>query len=96
MAYIRGLANSGENEVETMHRILSDKAEALTFEIKEKTESIGRTLESLKTKNNLLICLIVRGNELIMPSGKDTMEIGDTVLVVTTHPGLNTIEDIIA
>ena len=53
-------------------------------------------MESLKTKDNLLICLIVRGNELIMPSGKDTMEIGDTVLVVTTHQGLNTIEDIIA
>ncbi len=95
VAYIRGLANSGENEVETMHRILSDKAEALTFEIKEKTKSIGSSLESLKTKDNLLICLIVRGNKLIIPSGKDTMEIGDTVLVVTTHQGLNTIEDII-
>ena len=94
IAYIRALANSGENEVETMHRILNGKAEALTFVIREKTKSIGVTLEKLKTKDNLLICLIIRGNQIIVPSGKDKIEIGDTVLVVTTHQGFNTIEDI--
>ena len=94
IAYIRALANSGENEVETMHRILNGKAEALTFVIREKTKSIGVTLEELKTKDNLLICLIIRGNQIILPSGKDKIEIGDTVLVVTTHQGFNTIEDI--
>ena len=94
IAYIRALANAGENEVETMHRILNGKAEALTFVIKEKTESIGIKLEELKTKDNLLICLIIRGNKIIVPSGKDMIEIGDTVLVVTTQQGFNTIEDI--
>ena len=57
-------------------------------------KSIGVTLEKLKTKDNLLICLIIRGNQIIVPSGKDKIEIGDTVLVVTTHQGFNTIEDI--
>ncbi len=96
IAYIRGLSNSGENEVETMHRILNNKAEALTFMIKEKTRSVGKTLEELKLKNNLIVCVIVRNEKIIVPSGKTTLEIGDNVLVVTTHQGLNTIEDIVA
>lgn len=53
IAYIRALANSGENEVETMHRILNGKAEALTFVIREKTKSIGVTLENLRLR---IIC----------------------------------------
>ena len=39
------------------------------------------------------VCTL-RGNQIIVPSGKDKIEIGDTVLVVTTHQGFNTIEDI--
>ncbi len=96
IAYIRGLCNSGENEVETMHRILNNKAEALTFMIKEKTKSVGKTLEELKLKDNLIVCVIIRNEKIIVPSGKTTIEIGDNVLVVTTHQGLNTIEDIVA
>lgn len=95
IGYIRSLDTRSENEVETVHKILSNKAEALSFVIKEKTEIIGKTLQELKTKDNLLICSIIRGNEIITPSGKTTIEVGDMVIVVTSQPGLKTIEDII-
>ena len=78
-----------------MHRILNNKAEAISFVIREKTAIIGKKLEDLKTKDNLLICSIIRNNQIITPSGKSTIEVGDTVLVVTTNPGLKTIEDIV-
>ena len=94
IGYIRALNTSTENEIETMHRILNNKAEALSFVIREKTDVIGKKLEDLRTKDNLLICSIIRNNQIITPSGKSTIEIGDTVLVVTTNHGLKTIEDI--
>jgi len=30
-----------------------------------------------------------------MPRGKDTLEAGDTVIIVTTHTGLNDLKDIL-
>ena len=50
----------------------------------------------MKLKSNLLLCNIVRRGKLILPSGQDTIKAGDTVIVVTTHKGLDDIEDILA
>ena len=49
----------------------------------------------MKLKENLLLCGIVRGKKLITPSGKDTIELNDTVIVVTTHKCLRGISDIL-
>ena len=95
VSYIRSLNTENDNEIETMHRILSNKAEAITFVIREKTKIVGKKLNDLNLKDNLLICSIIRGEEIITPSGKSTIEIGDTVLVVTSDQGLKTIEDIV-
>ena len=46
-------------------------------------------------KDNLLICCIVRDKNIITPSGRDTLELNDTVIVVTTHKGLRDISDIL-
>lgn len=95
VSYVRGISNAKGNDVETMHRILNNKAEALSFRIIEKTRIIGVPFESLHIKDNLLIASIVRGNDVIVPTGKTTMEVGDIVLVVTSNPGLSAIEGII-
>ena len=95
VAYVRGVSNAGANDVETMHRILNNKAESLSFRIKEHSPSVGVPFDKLKIKDNLLIGSIIRGNDIIIPTGKTTMEIGDIVLVVTTNAGLTSIEDII-
>ena len=56
---------------------------------------IGIPLEKLNFKNNLLIACINRNGKIITPRGKDTIEVGDTVIVVTTHSGLNDLKDIL-
>jgi trk system potassium uptake protein TrkA len=50
----------------------------------------------LQLKKNLLICGIIRGKNIITPSGKDEILNGDTVIVVTTNKGLTDIKDILA
>jgi len=43
----------------------------------------------------LLVAFINRNGKIIIPSGQDTIERGDTVMVVTTHTGFNDITDIL-
>lgn len=45
----------------------------------------GIPLSELKTKSNLLIAFIVRGEQLIYPAGSDTIEPFDKDIVVTTE-----------
>ena len=69
--------------------------EALEFHVREKCAVTGIPLQNMKLKENLLLCGIVRGKKLITPSGKDTIELNDTVIVVTTHKCLRGISDIL-
>ena len=96
LQYVRALQNSFGSNVETLYRILDDRMEALEFSIKQESKVTGTPLMNLKLKKNLLVCAIVRNGKIITPSGKDTIENGDTVIIVTTNKGLTDIKDILA
>lgn len=96
LQYVRAMQNSmGSSNIETLYKIAADKAEALEFRVKEGSPILGVPLEKLKLKDNLLIACINRGGRIITPRGKDIVEAGDTVIVVTTHTGLNDLTDIL-
>ena len=54
----------------------------------------GRLMD-LSLKDNLLICFISRNGSILIPSGSDSIQVGDTVMVVTTHTGFNDLRDIL-
>ncbi len=93
--YVRAMQNSIGSNVETLHRILDNRAEALEFNVKEGSEVTGIPLAQLKTKDNLLIGCITRNGIIHIPRGQDSIEVGDTVVVVTTTKGLNDLRDIL-
>ncbi len=95
LRFVRAMKNSIGCNVETMHRILDDKAEAVEFIVKENSELIGIPVEQLRIKENTLIACIIRGREIIIPRGKDEMQVGDSVVVVTTTLGLKDIQEVI-
>ena len=47
-------------------------------------------------KKNLLVACINRNGRILTPRGKDTIEVGDTVIIVTTNTGLKDLKDILA
>ena len=69
--------------------------EALEFSIKEASTVTGIPLLKMRLKKDLLLCSITRGNQVIIPSGQDELQVGDSVVVVTTHTKLNDIRDIL-
>ncbi len=93
--FVRAKNNSLGSNIETMHYILDDKAEALEFAIGENSPVAGRSLESLELKPGVLIASINRDGDIITPRGRDTIKSGDTVIVVTTNGGFKDISDIL-
>ncbi len=93
--YVRAMNNSLECNIETMHYILDEKAEALEFSINKNSPVSNKTIEELKLKENIIIASINRNGNVIIPNGKDSILTGDTVVVVTTNKGYKDIRDIL-
>lgn len=45
--------------------------------------------------SNLLIACINHNGNILIPKGQDKIQVGDTVIVVTTIEGLNDLKDIL-
>lgn len=96
LRFVRSMDNSSDNEIETLYQILNNKAEALSFKIKKESDVTNIHLSELKLKDNLLIGAIIRKGKSFTPSGKDEILVGDSVIIITTHLGLNDVSDILA
>ncbi len=83
LRYLRGLGNTDGSSVQTLYKIVDGKAEALEFIASENFASLGVPIKDMKLKKNLLLACIIRQNKLIYPHGADTIEAGDSVIVVT-------------
>ncbi len=94
--FVRAMKNSMGSNVETLYRIIENKAEALEFIIRERSEVVDKPLEQLKIKKNIVVACIYRNRKAIIPRGYDAMQVGDSVIIVTTNTGLNNIDDIIS
>ncbi len=95
LKYIRSLNNSPNSEVENYYMLEDGKAEALEFRIKEESAVTGKPLQELKIQKNTLICNIFRNGKIIVPSGHDTIEVGDSVVVVIAGRHISDIKEIL-
>lgn len=95
--YVRAMQNSiGDSNIKTLHRVVDDKVEALEFGVGPNMPFAGVPLMELNLKNGILIAGIVRPNgQTIIPSGKDAMQAGDDVIIVTTSKDLKDLRDIL-
>ena len=95
IAYVRAKKASMNSNVETLYHMFDNKAEAIEFRVNEASSVTNIPLMDLSLKRNLLISFISRNGTIIIPSGKDCIKVGDTVMIVTTHTGFNDIQDIL-
>lgn len=95
VAYVRAKKASMNSNVETLYHMFDYQAEAIEFRVNEASSVTNIPLMDLSLKKNLLISFISRNGSIIIPSGKDCIKVGDTVMIVTTHTGFNDIQDIL-
>lgn len=92
--YVRAMQNSFGSNIETLHRMMDDQAEALEFTIRDNFTKADVPLSKLPLKPGVLVGAIYRNGRFILPRGADVIRRGDTVLIITTIKGLNDISDV--
>ena len=95
IAYVRAKKDSMDSNIETLYHMFNSRVEAIEFRVRKESAVTGVPLMKLSLKKNLLISFINRKKDIIIPSGHDTIEVGDTVMIVTTHTGFNDLQDIL-
>ncbi|MBQ7160332.1 MAG: Trk system potassium transporter TrkA [Clostridia bacterium] len=93
--YVRTM-NSDDNDIVTLHPIVNGLAEAVEFRVAEGSELIGRPIMELDLRSDVLIAVIARKDgEIIIPSGRDILGQGDSVIIVTTDKNVSRLSDIV-
>ena len=95
LQYLRATQNSAGNNIETLYHLFGGRAEALEFAVRNTSPVTDIPLRELKLKNETLIGCINRHGQVIIPKGESTIQVGDTVVVVTAQQGLHDLTDIL-
>ncbi len=94
--YLRGLEHSDNSIIQTLYKIVDDQVEAIEFVAAEGFDGLGMPIKAMKIKKNILLACIIRNNKIIYPHGDDTIEMGDTVIVVAkSEAAVHDLDDIL-
>ena len=94
--YVRAMRESMDSNIETLYHMFDHRAEAVEFRVEAHSAVTGIPLKDLHLKDSLLVCAIYRNGKVRIPNGNDSIQVGDTIMVVTTHSGFSDIRDILA
>lgn len=94
--YIRAKMNKDDDSsVKTLYKIVDGEVEAGEFIVTPKFSYLGKTLNELNLKDHVLVAAISRGNDMIVPKGDTTIELGDHLIVVSCGKTMNCLNDIV-
>ena len=95
IAYVRAKKNSMGSNIETIYHMFDSRVEAIEFIVEENSKVSGVPIKDLKLKKDVLISFINHNGHIIIPTGNDEIEDGDTVMIVTKNTGFTGIDDIV-
>lgn len=82
VSYVRAMANTSGGSVTALCTIAEGKAEAIEFFINEDAPCLDIPFKALALKEEILVAAILRSRKVIIPKGNDSMQKGDTVVIV--------------
>ncbi len=92
---VRTRSSRSSSAVVRMYRLVDGKAEALEFLADGKMPFMHVPLKDLEIDKDCLIAVIVRGNKVLVPFGNDTIEQGDSVIIISKRKGISTLDEVI-
>ena len=93
---VRGLQNSQGSVMKSLHRIAGGGAEAMEFTVGAGTRNLEVPLKDLRLRSGVLLAVIVRKNDIIIPEGSSFLQTGDRVIIIAQGGGVLDLNDIYA
>jgi len=88
LRYVRG------SNVKCLYRIIEGQAEITEFSANNSNNILNKKLKDLHLSKDTIIATIVRGKEIIIPHGNDSIKEGDRVIVISKNKNLANLDDI--
>lgn len=93
--YVRAMNKTIGTNLATLYQIIKGKVEAAEFIVKADSALTAAPLMRLKLRSGALVAAIVRNGKVLIPRGSDTIQQGDSVVIVTNHLGLHDMNDLL-
>ena len=93
---VRGMQNSQGSVMNTLYRIADGKTEAMEFTVGPSTRHLSVPLRDLHLHKGILIAVIMRDGEIIIPEGSSCIQEGDSVIIISRDRPIQDLNDIYA
>ncbi|WP_151076316.1 Trk system potassium transporter TrkA [Flintibacter sp. KGMB00164] len=93
---VRGMQNSQGSVMNTLYRIADGKTEAMEFTVGSSTRHLNVPLRDLHLHKGILIAVIMRDGEIIIPEGSSCIQEGDSVIIISRDRPIQDLNDIYA
>ncbi|QOQ78353.1 Trk system potassium transporter TrkA [Aerococcus urinaeequi] len=93
--HVRSIASSQSDKLENYARLSDNKTAVLEFVLSPDCKILDTPIKDMTFRPGLMIGLIVRNKEMIIPSGDDAFIPGDHVLVIDTEDQIRNFNDIV-
>lgn len=93
--YIRAMQNSDRSSCEAIYKINSDLFEMLEFNVKDDFKALNTRIRDIDFIDGALIIAIMRGRNIIFPTGNDEIKENDIIVVIDTNDKIRDINDIL-
>ena len=91
---VRGMQNSQGSVMNTLYRIADGSAEAMEFTASANTRHLGVPLKDLQLRKGILIAVLARGGDIIIPEGSSSIREGDSVILISRDLRILDLNDI--
>lgn len=91
---VRGMQNSQGSVMNTLYRIADGSAEAMEFTASANTRHLGAPLKDLHLRKGILIAVLARGGDIIIPEGSSSIQEGDSVILISRDLRILDLNDI--
>lgn len=90
--YVRAMKNAQSNQALALHQ-LAGNLEAMEFLVEPSTPHLGKPLKHNVFRRDCLAAAIFRDGQVMIPSGDDSLRVGDKLVVVTNLRGCCALND---
>ena len=89
------MQNSDKSSCEAIYKINGDLFEMLEFTVRDDFKALGLKIKDIDFIDGALIIAIMRGKNIIFPTGNDEIRENDIMVVIDTCDKIRDINDIL-